>query len=337
MHPMKLLFTCLLGLSVGVSSLQGQILPSFGNSRTGTAGMQFLKINPDARGNSMAGSYIASADDASSMFWNPAAITRTSEKKLHLQLNNTRYFAGFNIASASSVFRSGKQTFWGVFVYSMNSPEMDETTEYLPQGTGRTFRSNSLLTGFTFAKILTANFSFGLNAKYARESYGPVAVNNLLFDLGLHYNVGVKNARFAVTLSNFGANVQPSGKVQILRYNGVETVEDFERVSVPAIFRIGAAFDPIEKENHRLTLSAQLNHPTDNNETVAIGAEYLLRKTLFIRSGYEFGQDVGGLPPLGMGIRLPRKFGTMSFDYGFQHKNSLGNIHRFGLAWTSSK
>lgn len=311
--------------------LTGQILPSFGNSRTGTAGMQFLKVMPDARGNSLAGSYVAQADDAMAMFWNPAGITQVSTERLHIQADQTRYFAGINISSIAAVYRPGQQTFWGVYSYVLSTPEMNETTEFQPEGTGRTFRSQSSLTGLTYARILTNAFSFGVNAKFAREAYSDVSINNVMFDLGIRYNIGVKNARFAVTLSNFGINVQPSGEVTRLRHNGTESVDNFERISVPAIFRIGAAFDPISKENHVLTISGQLNHPTDNNETVAFGAEYLLRKVLVLRSGYEFGSDVSGFPPLGMGVILKRKFGSLRIDYGFSHKQRLGQIHRVGI------
>ncbi len=286
---------------------------------------------PDARGNSLAGSYTAVADDALSMLWNPAGIAQISKERLHLQFAQTRYFAGINISAAGAVFRPRQHSFWAVYTQVMSTPDMEETTEFQPEGTGRTFRSQSTLAGFTFARELTRSFSFGVNTKLARETYGDVSVTNVLFDLGLRYNVDVKNIRFAVTLSNFGVNVKPSGEVTRLHYNGEETVTDFEQVSVPAVFRIGAAFDPIDKENHHLCISGQLNHPTDNNETVALGAEYTLRKVLFVRTGYEFGSDVPGFPPLGMGIKLQRKFGSLRIDYGFTHKQRLGQIHRVGI------
>jgi hypothetical protein len=324
-------FTALLIFCLLAELSRSQVLPTFGNSRTATSGMQFLKILPDARGNAMAGSYIAIADDAGAMYWNPAGIALVKEKQLHMQAANTMYFSGFNIASLSAVIHPGKETFWGAYIYSMNSPEMQETTEFQPQGTGRTFRVSNLLAGITYSRILTSSFSFGVNMKYGREAYAGVAINNVMFDLGLNYNVGVKNTRFAVTISNFGLNVQPGGEVKILKFNGEQTISTFDRVSVPAVFRIGAAFDPVEKENHKLTLSAQLNHPTDNNETFSLGAEYRVRKIFFVRSGYEFGQDIAVIAPLGVGVKIPRRFGSLSADYGFFHQNGLGNIHRMTL------
>jgi len=44
----------------------------------------------------------------------------------------------------------------------------------------------------SFAKILTNSFSFGLQAKFAQEVIANVSVNNVLFDLGLTYNIGIK-------------------------------------------------------------------------------------------------------------------------------------------------
>lgn len=293
--------------------------------------MQFLKINPDARPAALAGCYVALADDAGAVFWNPAGITRTGEDKVHLQTSYGRYFGAFNLASFAATLRRGQQHFWGLYTYSLISPEMLETTEFQPFGTGRTFRSTNLIAGFTYARILTNSFSFGVNSKYAREAYADVAINNVLFDLGLHYNVGFKNARFAITISNFGLNVHPSGEVNILRFSGAETKSTFSEISVPALFRIGAALDPINSENHKLTLSAQLNHPTDNNETVSLGAEYLIRKVLAVRTGYEFGQDVKGFPPLGIGTRIQRKFGHFGLDYTVSHKQRLGPVHRVSL------
>lgn len=310
---------------------ESQVLPSFGNSRSGTAGMQFLKISPDARAASMAGSFIAIANDVSALYWNPAAITRMEKYKWNVAANHSRYFAGISQNHLGATLKANDQNYWGLQVMSIGTGQMDETTEFQPTGTGRTFSSDHLLIGVSYARILTQNFSFGLSTKYAREGIPGYGVNNVLFDLGLHYDVGVWNTRFAVTLNNFGINVQPQGEVTILKYTGQQTINEFQTVSVPGLFRVAAAFDPIRKENHNLTVSAQLNHPTDNNETIAIGLEYTMRKIFFLRAGYEFGQDENGFPPMGAGFLIKRKFGDIRLDYAFINKVRLGNIHRIGF------
>ena len=55
--------------------VDAQILPTFGDSRTGGSGMQFLKISPDAKALSMGGTGVSVSNDLSSIYWNPAGIT----------------------------------------------------------------------------------------------------------------------------------------------------------------------------------------------------------------------------------------------------------------------
>lgn len=306
-----------------------QVLPSFGNSRTGTTGMQFLKIAPDARSMGMAGSYISVANDLSALYWNPAALSRIDTAKYHVQVSNTRYFAGINQAWAAFAMPAGPQSFWGISVMSLNTGSMDETTEFQPMGTGRKFSPSSFVISSSYARILTNNFTFGITGKYAHEGMAGVAVNNVMFDLGLDYLIKeVRNLRFAVTLTNFGINVQPNGTVKILNTSGEKEVTTFETISVPTTFRLGASIDAVQKGTHKLRTSVQLNHPADNNETLALGLEYSHKNMLFIRSGYEVGQDENGFPPVGVGYALPRRWGKFTIDYSLNNKTRLGNIHR---------
>jgi len=312
------------------SSVNAQILPSFGGSRTGTTGMQFLKIGVDARSAGMAGTVSATVNDVSALYWNPAGISGMDTAHMAYQVSHTLYFADVNLSWAGVVFRR-KQSYWGLSLSSLNSGDMKVTTEFQPFGTGQTFRVVDQTLGLTYAKRLTDNFVFGVTGRFAHEAIADVVTNNAVFDLGFQYDIGLANTRFAVAVSNFGFNVKPGGKLDVLRLNGPQTLEDFEKVSVPAIFRIGFAWDPIKDEHQQLTLTTQLNHPTDNNETLGLASEYIWNKILFARLGYEFGQDEKGLPAFGAGVQTTRKFGMLRFDYGYNNKERLGNVHRFTI------
>ncbi len=311
---------------------KSQILPSFGNSRTATTGFQFLKIIPDARSSGMAGSFISLADDASAMYWNPAGLALTDTAKLHFQFGQTSYYSGMGQSYLGIVYSGSRLNFWGLQVISMSSGEMDVTTEFQPFGNGQTFGVTDLLVGLSFAKVLSDNFSFGLSGKYVYENIANVYVHNGIFDLGFVYNVGFNgNTRFAVGVSNFGFNVSPSGKVTVSTLNGDKVIENFENMAVPSIFRMGVSTRVFHKGIHNLVASAQLTHPTDNNETIAFGAEYDLKNILYLRTGYEFGADQKGMPAAGIGINLQRYFGGIRVDYSFNNKDILGNIHRITL------
>jgi hypothetical protein len=318
---------------LGCSLAQAQILPTFGNSRTGGSGMQFLKISPDARGMAMGGAAVAVTNDASSLFWNPAGITGIDTCKIHVMASHTRYFGDISGNYVGLVKKVGKLSYFGFQVFSMNYGTMDETTEFESKGTGRTFTVSNYTIGLTYAKILTNSFSFGVNAKYANEGFGGTTIHNALFDLGLKYDVGVKHTRFGINFSNFGFNVSPTGDVSVLKFSGPTDITSFSKVSVPGVFRLGIAFDPLHTADHVLTVAGQLNHPTDNNETVAFGTEYTYLNMAHLRAGYEFGSDEKYIAPsAGLGLKLPTRFVNMNIDYGFLAKSRLGNIHRITLA-----
>lgn len=310
------------------AQLQAQVLPSFGGSRAGTTGMQFLKIGVDARSSGLGGNFTALANDVGALYWNPAGIARIDSQRAHIQFGHTLYFADIGISYGGAVVKVG-ESYWGLSVVSLGSGDMDVTTEFQPFGTGETFQANNTAVGITYAKALTDQFAFGVTGRWARESIAGINTNNAIFDFGFQYNVGLMNTRFAVTVQNFGVNVQPNGELTVLKFTGPTTVSNFEEISVPAMFRIGVALDPYVDEVNRITATAQLNHPTDNNETFGIGAEYSWKNILYGRMGYEFGVDETGLPAFGVGLHAPRNFGYLRLDYGFNNKSRLGSVHRF--------
>ena len=306
-----------------------QILPSFGGTRTGTTGFQFLKIGVDARSGALAGSVMASTNDVASLFVNPAGITKLDSQNVHVQASQSLYYAGNSLSFVGIVHPVSKQTMIGFSMESFNTPFMPVTTEFQPAGTGQTFRASDLAMGLTLGRKLTDQFSFGITGKFIRESFAEIRNNNAVLDFGFQYEVGKANSRFAVGISNFGFTTEPNGTIEVQTLTGFDTLTKFQKVGVPAVFRIGVASDVIKKDANQLTLSTQLNHPTDNNETISIGAEYCWKKTLFARSGYELGADEKGLPAFGFGVRFKRNFGMMQFDYGFEDKPKLGMIQRF--------
>ncbi len=326
------IFFIVLYLFIGVSYAHAQLLPSFGNSRTGATGMQFLKVVPDARSSAMGGAVVGICNDASAMFWNPSAITQTDSAKSSYLLSHTFYTAASTLSLAAVTFKTGTLSRFGIQALSMNYPKMEETTELQPYGTGRIINLSNTLIGITYAKILTDHFSFGLSSKWAHETIGDVQTNMVLFDLGLTYDIGIKNARFGVAFSNFGMNVNPEGQVQMVNLSGNQIKTSFGEISAPGMFRIGGAFDPIHATHNRLTLAMQLNHPTDNNESLAIGTEYTYRSLLFARAGWEFATDENSsIPSTGIGVHIPRKFGAFRIDYSMVNKSRMGNMHRITL------
>ncbi|MCS6917178.1 MAG: PorV/PorQ family protein [Chitinophagales bacterium] len=312
-------------------AVEGQLLPSFGNSRTATAGFQFLHIGPDAWSTGMARSHLAFVNDASAVYWNPAGMAGIDSASLNLNVSQALYFADLSLSAAAVAYPVSKETFVGASFLLLATGNMPVTTEFMPFGTGQYFRANHWAAGLSLARILTDNFRFGVSLKYVGESYADVRLGTVVTDFGFQYDVGKANTRFAVGMSNFGFSTEPRGAIERLTLNGMDTVSDFDRVVVPAVFRIGVAWDPVRSALHRLTLCAQLNHPTDNNETYGLGAEYRFRRLVAVRSGYLFGLDEPASPTFGFGLRWAQRPADLQLDYGFEHRKTLGSLHRISL------
>ncbi len=326
----RFLFVLLLFCS---SAVQAQLLPSYGDSRTATTGWQFLKIAPDARASGMSESFIAVVDDIASLYWNPAGITRLDTNRFNFAVDYTDYAAGTSMNFGGVTYRIDDNTLVGVSLQYFDAGEMDVTTEFLPFGNGQTFRATDLGLGVSLAKELTDQFSFGVTAKYVREDLASVHNQNMVFDFGFQYDIGIQNTRFAVGISNFGFNTKPGGDIVVVNLQDSLTVTDFTEIAVPTIFRLGFAWDAIKNDKHLLTAALQLDHPTDNNETYSIGAEYGWKQLFFARTGYTFATDASAFPAFGFGILLNRRYGKIRFDYGFNYLDQLGMINKIGIQY----
>lgn len=310
---------------------KAQLLPKYGDSRSGTTGFQFLKIAPDARSAGMGEAFTAVVDDVSAVYWNPAGITKLDSSKIHCLVSQTNYFSNIHLQHIVVAKKIRPSVFLAAQLEYLSTGYTNVTTEFAPTGNGQQFAYSDIAAGLTFAKTLTDNFSFGISGKYVREGIATVYTKNVLIDFGFQYNIGKGNTRFAVGVSNFGSPVTPAGSITQLTFNGNTTYSNFEKINVPSVFRLGVATDVVKKNNQLLTIAMQLNHPTDNNESVNIGGEYCWHKLLYGRMGYQFGTDENYIPSFGMGLLVKRKFGGIRLDYGFQAKKLLGAVHRITL------
>ncbi|HMU69115.1 MAG TPA: PorV/PorQ family protein [Chitinophagales bacterium] len=318
----------------GLQPVGAQILPSYGDSRTATTGWQFLKIAPDGRSAGMSEAFLAVVDDVSSLYWNAAGLTQLDSNRLHFGVQYTDYAAGTSMNFGGVSYRIDDNTLIGVSMQYFDAGEMDVTTEFLPFGNGQTFRATDLGLGISLARELTDMFSLGITAKYVREDLASVHNQNIVFDFGFQYDIGVQNTRFAVAITNFGFNTQPGGEIAVVTLSDSIQATDFTEIAVPTVFRLGFAWDAIKNEKHILTTAFQLNHPTDNNETYSLGLEYSWKQLFYARTGYTFATDRSALPAFGFGTYLHRNYGTIKFDYGFNYDAVLGMINKIGIAYT---
>jgi len=324
-----LLVACVLTFGLGeYAQAQRGILPSLGGARSGTSGYQFLKINVDARSAAMGASNVADAADGSSLYLNPALAIQSTGSQLHL--GHTAYFADISLNYASYIHKMGSIALGGSVIF-LDSGEMNETNEFAPTGTGRTFRTVHLAAGLSFSQELTNLFSYGATLKYLDERIEEVQSQSVVFDIGFFYRVGDTGLRFAVGLSDFGLDATPSGETRRQTIDGEIVETEFEDVSPPTTFRMGAAYDVYEKDEIDVLLTAQITNPSDNAEKFSIGTEVGYMSQFFLRAGYEFGVDEYSWPSFGVGFKVPVFKYNVGMDYGFSTRDRLGSLHRVAI------
>lgn len=309
---------------------KAQLLPVLGEQRAGISAVQFLKIGVGARSVALGESFIAIADDASALYWNPAGLTQFNDDQFIFTHNEwvvdmSHDFAGF-------VYHPSPVDAIGLSVTSVTTEDMPVTTEFAPKGTGEYFSYSDLAVSLSYARALTDKFSFGASIKYVEETLDKLKMRGVLIDLGTMYWTGLGSSRFAVSFTNFGNQLSPDGEVLLV---GNRKQSEWETFSPPTIFRLGFAFEPYETEFHKVTTSMQINHPNDNSENLALGVEYtytepVVGANVVMRGGYKFNVDEQTFS-FGAGLKVPVTFADFSFDYAYSQFERLGSYHHFSL------
>jgi len=300
-----------------------------GEQRAGTSSGSFLKIGVGARAVALGESFVAVANDPSTIYWNPAGLA--SLQRQEIQFSHAGWPADINYEYGSWVLPSRR--FGGSFAFQFGvlSTEIDETTEFQPFGTGRSFLYSDVVAGAAYARRWTDKLLVGFGLKYVREDLGsdvggPVT-NAALVDMGSIYYLGYGSVRIAVSLTNFGPELQPGGNYTSPVTGEVRSYDGFDP---PIMFRYGVAFEPIENANQRLTTSLEVAQPADNAQRIKLGAEWTWLKRLALRTGYDFNADeLKFAAGAGLFLGVGQKQGT--FDYAFTDGGALGGIHRMSL------
>jgi hypothetical protein len=327
-------------LPVGLAAVFGALVVApaaaqtdLGGQRVATSSGTFLKIGLGARGAALGGAYTPLVEGPAAVLVNPAGILFGPDRPA-MQIGLVRWpadlqigLATFSLPIPSLGVHVGAGAAW-------LGTTMDETTEFYPTGTGRSVGYSDLLVAGTLARSFTDKLGIGITAKYLREDLGgnvggPV-MQDILLDAGSVYQIGWRNSRLSVTLSDFGPDLNPRADFQS-RVTGSPV--SYSAFSPPTRFQLGLAVDPWSRGPHRLTGAMVILHQADNAETLRGGLEYQFQDSYILRSGYDFSADELGLSAgLGLLLRFGDRRGT--FDYAWTDGGHLGAVHRFSLGFT---
>jgi long-subunit fatty acid transport protein len=300
-----------------------------GQSKVGYAAASFLNLAVGPRAVAMGGAFVATADDASALYWNPAGISGL--KGNSVMFAHTSWFAGINYNWTGACVDLGSAGAVGVSINYLNYGEIEVTTNKSQEGTGEMFSPSDMNISLTYAYSITDRFSIGGTVKYIRETIWNSSASAVAVDVGTLFLSDLAGLRIGATITNFGTDMQMSGKdLDVLHDLNVNTNGNNDQIlaalntdqfPLPLTFKVGVAMDLLNTGMNRLSIGADAVHPNNNAESVNIGGEYVFERTFSLRAGYKsvfLERTVEGLS-LGAGVKYELSSGlALQIDYAYQ-------------------
>lgn len=312
-------------------------------SKKGTTAAPFLLISQSARATGMGSAFVGVANDVSAIFWNPAGLTKM--EGTNVMFDHTIWIADIKYNFVAASYSLGDMGTIGVSYVGSNIGEMKVTTVENPGGTGETFTANDVAISLAYAVQLTENFSIGFSPKFIYQSIWRMDATAFAMDMGVQYVTPFDGMMLAMSISNLGTKMQMLGNSNLVLHD-IDPLSSGNNGKIPAYletnawalplnFRVGLAYNPVYNEKHKLTVAMDASHPSDNYESVNLGAEYTYSDFISLRGGYKslFLVDSEESFTAGFGIKQ-HMIGNVAVmvDYAYQYFGRLSDIQKFSLS-----
>jgi hypothetical protein len=323
------------------AAVLGATSSAHAQSKTGTTIGQFMNIEPGARLAAMGNAGAATPGGIQVAYFNPGAIGELSESAICF--THSEWYAEIDYNYAAVAFPvSGFGTLFAS-VTALNSGEIDVRTVDKPLGTGERYTVGD--TGLTlgYGKQVTQRFAVGIQMNYVTERIWNSSVTVLTFGLGTVYRLTDHGLRLGFALTNFGTDGSYSGRDLSIQYDAdPDTHGDNSALPatqwtgdypVPVLFRVGLS-QPVElSKTSKMIVSLDALHPSDNSETINLGAELGWRERLAVRAGYQTLLQEDTYLGLTLGFGIEGSMGDADFqvDYAWADHEYLGATHRFSM------
>lgn len=322
---------------------------------------EFLNIGAGARGLSMGGAQIASVNDATAGYWNPAGLTQIKENP-SISLMHAEYFAGigkYDFGSIAIPVSDKKRTI-GISVLRFAVDDIPNTLYLIEPDGSINYANISSFSSADWAFILSAaqvikekknsTLSLGVNAKVIHRNVGTFAKAwGFGLDLGMQYigknwSLAVMARDITTTFNTWNFTFTEREK-EVLFLTNNKIPQQSTELTAPRLI-VGGAYN--FKINKNIKLKAELNldltfdgqrntvlSSSFMNADPRIGMEGSLKDLFFVRAGiYNFQRTFADgdttnqkkvwiyQPGLGAGFVLGKSF---HIDYAFTNLANQSN------------
>ena len=305
----------------------------------GEAGAGSLIIPPGARANGMGQSYVAIADDATAMWWNPAGLAFVGNAAIDLMHSQLvpdlasdvffEYFGGaYHIQGIGVIGVSVQYLTYGEWTHTKLTPE--------DLGTASSWEIAPMIGG---AVRLMDRLSVGMNIKFVYISLAPAWAtiegtsgtgHSVAVDFGALWKVpdfsllglNVRRLDVGLAVSNLGPSITFINRDQA--------------ANLPRNLRGGIAYTPFLGDAARFTIAAEVNRPLvefERSNTYHGGGEFFYADLIGIRVGYIHDRD-GYIKDwtYGLGFMFNNR---VRIDWAsVPQAEELARVHRWSIGFT---
>jgi long-subunit fatty acid transport protein len=307
---------CILGAYAGTAHAQAE------------AGAQSLLIAPGARADGMGRAFVAVANDANAVWWNPGALAFTTGHdvssmytKLVPDLADDVFFSYTSYAQHVEG--------WGGIGFSLGYLSYGKSIATDPDGNELgTFTSYELAPTIAYGTELMKNMGFGVALKLVRVDLAPAdktqdrqAGRGTTFaaDLGALYKMPQLKSSVGLALQNLGPNIA--------------YIDQDQSDPLGRNVKAGVAVTPFETEVYRVTVAADVNRSLLPHGAFIEngGAEFEFNRLLALRAGYVYDPR-GTVKDLTYGLGL--NFRGIRVDYASVPQSQfLDRVNRFSASY----
>jgi hypothetical protein len=329
------------GLALALVCVCAGVAPAAAQTKTGTTIGQFLLIEPSARFAGMGNAGAAVLGGIDGVYYNPAAVAAVDTWAF--TFSHSEWLADIRYDYIAAAMPFGR---WGkgyLSITSLGSGDIDVRTVAQPLGTGERYSVSDIAIGLGYGRDITDRFSVGGEVVWSQETIWHSSASTVTLNIGTLYRVSDNGLHIGSSLTHFGTDADFSGRdLRILFDNDPARFGDNSALpaeqytdpfAVPVLFRLGLGLPIRPNSSNVIQLAVDAFHPSDNTESVSVGAEWAWKENLALRAGYQnlFMQDSEVGLTLGAGLGGAIDDTPYRLSYAWADHGRLGSTQRFSF------
>jgi tetratricopeptide (TPR) repeat protein len=299
---------------IGALSIAAILLaPGVSAAQEGTGGTRSVfSIGAGSRAIAMGGAFSAIGDDASVLYYNPAALRLC--RYPGAVLNHIQLFSGFSDAAydfAGVVYPTISAGSIGLGIMTVGTGGIRGFDEFSRETEEISYRESQIILGYALDLPWRqfGDVTLGSSVKVLTQRVGEASAAGTGLDFGIVYR-----PKHVKRLS-LGCNLQD--------IVGAETKLVTLTDKVDRTIMVGAGYTHPFTNGSTLSLALQMNAPQRDDTEIRFGAEYMFKNFVSVRLGYDAEMITAGF---GIGWR------GFGFDYGYFSRGDAGSSHPLSLS-----